>query len=347
LSVFICFGVYLVLAFWFNKQITTTELLSNNSVILDVSLNRHLVIAGIMGATVSSALSTLVGAPRTLAALADNRTIPFYMKLRKLNKNGAPQFAILISCLVSLLAILAGNLNSLAELLTLFFLTTYGTINLIVFIEKFIGVVSFRPRMDISIIIPVVGLIGCFLAMLLINYVFTIVALLSIIIIYTALAKKNLISPWGDMRGGIFIAAAELAAQVSMKMPYHAKIWKPSIIVPVERPEDFKRVSRFIREVIYPSGRVYLLSVNNKENNYSDNDIDNLLKPLKEDNLFAHKVIVSNADFKSCVHVVFQSMLSSFLPTNAALFILSNKKDKQLEFNELLKTLNNHHKHLL
>lgn len=62
--------VYLALAYWFARQATAEALLAYPTIILDLAFWRPAIVAGIVGATLSSALSTLVGAPRTLAALA-------------------------------------------------------------------------------------------------------------------------------------------------------------------------------------------------------------------------------------------------------------------------------------
>ncbi|WHH57878.1 amino acid permease [Petroclostridium sp. X23] len=340
-AVFTGLGVYILLAFWFARQASQEMLLSNSSIIMELAFSKPLIIAGIMGAVLSSALSTLVGAPRTLAALADNRTIPFARELGAKAANGEPRNAVLVSSVISLAVILLGNLNSLAELLTLFFLTTYGMINLVVFLEQFIGVTSFRPRFLLSILVPIIGFLGCLFAMLLINQLFTLVTLFVVVFIYYILSKKNLVSPWGDVRGGVFTAVTEWAAQKAMSMPYHPRLWKPSIVIPVEKPEDFRRISRFVRSLIYPSGRVYYLTICGEGNCVQDTEhsVDELLVPLKSENLFAHKVIIRGGEFSRDFQIILQSMMSTFLPPNTAFFTISNQPEKQDKFNVLLNSL--------
>ena len=102
----------------------------------------------------SSALSTLVGAPRTLAALAEDRLVPFSKSLAIKAKNGEPRNAIVLSAIISLAVLLVGNLNMLASLLTLFFLMTYGTINLTVLIERKINLWlrDKSPNMNLAVL---------------------------------------------------------------------------------------------------------------------------------------------------------------------------------------------------
>jgi len=89
---------------------------------MDVALWRWAVIAGIMGATLSSALGSLVGAPRILMALAQDRLVPFPRILATKSQQGEPRNSILLTGLLVEASLLLGNLNSIASLLTMFFL---------------------------------------------------------------------------------------------------------------------------------------------------------------------------------------------------------------------------------
>lgn len=334
-------GIYILFALLYAYRVPEEVLLSDNSIIFQLGKYKILIVAGIMGAVLSSALSSLVSAPRTLAALAENRSIPFAKIFAKKTANNEPRNAVIVSSLISLVVLLASNLNSLAEMLTLFFLTTYCMINLVVLIEQAIGVISFRPRFRISILIPIIGLVGCVFSMFLINQWFTWITFFVVLIIYYMLRRRNLVSPWGDVRGGVFIALAEWGAQKSMTMPYHPRLWKPSILIPVENSEDFRRISRFIRSLINPSGRVYCLTMNDNgaDRQELEEKIDTVLRPLKEENLFAQKIVINSRDFNQDLNIVLQSLLNVFLPPNTIFFTLSEEAEKRKIFLEMLKNL--------
>lgn len=334
-------AVYMLFALLFATRVPEEILLSDHSIILQLGKFRILIVAGIMGAVLSSALSSLVSAPRTLAALAENRSVPFAKIFAKKTAGNEPRNAVIVSSLISLVVLLASNLDSLAAMLTLFFLTTYCTINLVVLVEQAIGVISFRPRFRISILIPVIGLIGCLLSMFLINKWFTWITFILILVIYYMLRRKNLVSPWGDVRGGVFISLAEWGAQKSMSMPYHPRLWKPSILIPVENPEDFKRISRLIRSLINPSGRVYYLTMNNVGNQRKELEekIDAVLQPLKEENLFAQKIVINSKDYNQDLNIVLQSLVHVFLPPNTIFFTISEETEKRKKFFEMVKNL--------
>lgn len=340
-AVFTGLAVYLLIAYWFAHQATLELLVSDTSIIFRLAKVKFLVVLGVMGAVLSSALSTLVSAPRTLSALAENRVVPFGNLLAAQNTKGEPVNAIILSSLISLVVILAGNLNSLAELLTMFFLTTYGMINMVVFLEQFTGVISYRPTMTMSIVVPVVGTVGCLSVMLLINPVFTGVTFITIGVIYSVLKRKNLTSPWGDVRGGVFISIAEWAAQKAMSIPYHPRLWKPSIAIPIEQPEDFRRISRFVVNLINPSGRMYYMTSHRETvmSREQEKNIDDALKPLKEERIFAQKVSVTSPDFRSVLVPSLQCMGSTFLPPNMVLFTISGDEEKRSQFKSVLESI--------
>ena len=337
-AVFTGLGIYIFVAYWFAHQAGSELLLSDTNIIFKLASVKILVVVGVMGAVLSSALSTMVSAPRTLSALADNRVVPFNKILVRHNKRGEPIYAIIVSSIISLVVILAGNLNSLAELLTMFFLTTYGMINLVVFLEQITGIISYRPSMKMSIFVPIIGTVGCLWVMLLINPVFTAVIFVIITAVYLMLKKKNLTSPWGDVRGGVFISIAEWAAQKASSIPYHPRLWKPSVAIPVEKPEDFRRISRFVHNLVYPSGRIYYLTAQKEslKEKESDKQIDAALKSLKEEQIFVQKTVITSSSFESIFVPALQCLKSTFLPPNMILFTISDEIEKREKMKSIL-----------
>ncbi|HHZ98455.1 MAG TPA: Na-K-Cl cotransporter, partial [Candidatus Marinimicrobia bacterium] len=118
----ISFVVYVALAFWMDFSVSTESLKSNYMVMLDVSKWRTVVAAAILGATLSSALGSIVGGPRTLMALGQHKVLPFGKILGSQSKSGEPRVATLVTGVIIGLGILFGDLNTIAPLLTMFFL---------------------------------------------------------------------------------------------------------------------------------------------------------------------------------------------------------------------------------
>ncbi|MBD3237593.1 MAG: hypothetical protein GF330_12885, partial [Candidatus Eisenbacteria bacterium] len=61
-------------------------------------------------------------------------------------RGGEPLVGLLISLAIALLAVLLGDLSAVAPVVTMFFLTVYGTVNSVAAVESLSGDASWRPR---------------------------------------------------------------------------------------------------------------------------------------------------------------------------------------------------------
>ncbi|MFP4377381.1 MAG: hypothetical protein ACLFP4_10075 [Spirochaetales bacterium] len=149
-----------------------------------------LVTIGVMGATLSSAIGSLLGAPRTLQALAADRIAPKALEVG-VGPTKEPALALVLSMGVATLAVIGGNLNAVAEVLTMFFLTTYGVLNLSAGMEALVGNPSFRPSIRTPGWISLLGTAGCFGVMILISPLSSAIAIAAVVIIFVALAFRR------------------------------------------------------------------------------------------------------------------------------------------------------------
>ncbi|NQV37433.1 MAG: Na-K-Cl cotransporter [Candidatus Marinimicrobia bacterium] len=355
--------VYIVVAYWLNHAATSEELMANYTVMADVSRWKPVVIAGILGATLSSALGAVLGAPRTLMALGQDKVLPFSKIISRKNRNGEPITATFITTFAILISLVFGDLDTIAPLLTMFFLITYGTINLAVAIEKGIGIPSFRPAFTVPIIIPIIGGLWSFAIMFLINPVFATIAILLIIVFYIFQVKRGLRTPWGDVRGGAFLAISEWAAKTAAQMPKHAKTWKPNMMILVENPKNWVHLIEFINDLIFPSGtlRVFSLKISEhgilkgldslrnrlfKNSKHAreteiheptadelEKQIEDLMAPLKKNGIFASGTVIESNNMLEGISIVTQVMKGMYFPPNIYFLTMSSdrSKDERLE----------------
>ncbi len=356
--------VYIAVAFWLNHSASREMLLSNYTVMLDVSRWRILVVIGILGATLSSALGSVIGAPRTLMALGQDKVLPFSKVLASKSKGGEPVIGTIVTVGVIQLALVLGDLNTIAPLLTMFFLITYGTINLAVAIEKGIGIPSFRPAFKVPIPIPIIGGLWSFVIMFLINPVFAAAAIVLIIVFYLVQVKRGLQAPWGDVRSGLFLALSEWAAKTAAQMPKHAKSWKPNMMILVENPRNWQHLMAFIRDLIFPSGSLRLFSLKvsqtpvinglsrlrarlfrqpvEEEEMVEDSgptteeleeQLEGLMQPLRDNSLFVSGAVIESNHFLEGVSTITQVMRGMYFPPNIYFLTMSadREKDERLE----------------
>ncbi len=350
--------VYTVVAYWLNHIATSEELISNYTIIADVSRWKFLVIAGILGATLSSALGSVLGAPRTLMALGQDKVLPFYGLLAKKNKQGDPIIATVVTVVAIQICLILGDLNTIAPLLTMFFLITYGTINLAVAIEKGIGIPSFRPAFNVPLLVPIIGGIWSFSIMFLINPIFASVAIILIIVFYIVQVKRGLRAPWGDVRQGIFLAISEWGAKTAAQMPKHAKTWKPNMMIFVENPKNWVSLIEFIDDLIFPSGtlRVFSLKISehglmtgldklrkklfglsepegdknpvNVSADELEGQIQTLLDPLEDEGIFAIGTVIESNNFLEGISTITQVMKGMYFPPNIYFLTMSSDRTK-------------------
>ncbi len=189
-----------------------------------------LVLPGLFGAVLSSAIGSILGAPRTLQALATDGLVP--ERLGAVDEaTGEPTVALYISGGVALVAVLLGDLNAVAAVVSMFFLTTYGTLNLAAALEAWIKDPSFRPRIRVPFWISAIGAVGCFLTMALIDPRAFVVAVFVEFGIWYWLSRRRLEATWGDLRSGFWLSTARLAMVQLRTAHIEARNWRPHLLV--------------------------------------------------------------------------------------------------------------------
>ena len=320
--------VYLLMAF-FSSRFIEPEILRNNQMyMVDYSILGPLVIIGILAATFSSALGSLVGAPRILQALAEQETIPYSNFFGKLSKSREPQNSIIFTALIIVVSLILGDLNALATLITLFFLITYGMLNLVVFIQQSMKIISFRPTFKIPRIVPFIGALGCFLIMILISPIFSILAILTIVFLYVWLSKKGLKAEWGDIRGGMFLVLAEVASRIAARFPRHQVAWKPDLLLPIENPAESVGSLLFIRSITYPSGSIFSFTVTSQETESKAKQLEQAILPLKLENLLVTSTVLEDNDFLHGAKLVIQTLKGGALRPNCIFLTLGSDQKK-------------------
>ena len=203
----------MALAFWLARSATEQELISNYNIIIDKSIFGALIIAGVLGATFSSALASLVGSSRILFAMGEHRVLPYGKFLAGQSANGQPRNAMIVTGIMIFVTMLLRDLNAVAPLVTLFFLITYAMINVVVIIEQNLGLISYRPLFKINKWVPWIGLTSSVLAMFIINPTISLISISIVFVVYWFLSRQNIETPFEDVRSGLFVSFAEWAAK--------------------------------------------------------------------------------------------------------------------------------------
>ncbi len=331
--------IYLALAYWMARIATPAELLTNSSILVEKAAWGEIVLAGMLGATFSSALGSLVAAPRVLQALAKQRLLPMSDTFVQTTDNGEPRKAAIATGIIGgitlIIALVLGGLDPLAELLSLFFLLTYFMLNMVVLIEQSLQMVSFRPTFSIPRLIPFVGMAGCLFVMFLINSVFTVAAIAVALAIYNVLARRFAAGKKSDARSGLFISLAEQAAKRAITLPAAPeRAWKPSVLAPVTSSAELSGNYRFLQALTYPQGSVNALGISASEGNQQLAGIEKLSTAFAKAGIFSRYTFLESDDFADGVKKATQVLRSAFFRPN--LLFLQMREESDLEQLQLL-----------
>ncbi len=334
-SIGVAMIVYVSLAYFSARFIPVSELQNNFTAMVDNALWPSLVLCGILAATFSSALASLVGAPRILSALAEQKTVPLSKFFSAKAANGEPRNATIFTGAIILMSILMGDLNALASLITMFFLITYGTLNLVVFIQQNMKMISFRPTFKIPRVVPLAGAAGCLLIMLLINPVFSFIAIVTIVFLYIWLTRRGLQADWGDIRGGMFLVLAERASRLAAKFPRHQISWKPDLLIPIDDPKIWSGSLLFIRSITHPSGSIFAFTVKDTDIEQTDADLKELLAPLSREQILISSTVIEDSRFLHGAKMVIQTLRGGTFRPNSLFLTAGSNSQKDAAIIEL------------
>ena len=150
-------------------------------VMSDIAIWGPIIPIGLACAAISSALGSIMVAPRTLQALGRDNIFQF-LKIDKWlskDKNNEPLNSTIITCFIAFIFVYVGDINFVARIISMFFMVTYGAICLISFLEHFSGDPSYRPVFKSRWYI---SLFGALLSIWLMFKMDTLFAILSIVL---------------------------------------------------------------------------------------------------------------------------------------------------------------------
>lgn len=317
-AIVITYIIYMASAYWLARVAPAEELVSNYNIMIDKAFWAPAVLGGLLGATFSSALASIVGAPRILQALGDHKIFPGGEMFSKLANNGEPRNAILLTGGIVIFTLLLRDLNTIAPLITMFFLITYMMINLVVYIEQRMDMISFRPTFPVPKFVPAVGTIGCLFAMFIINPTFGLIALGVVIASYLYLTNRKLKVPYGDMRSGLFVSLAEWAAKrVSLLPSENERAWKANLLVPVRSSRELRGTFSLIRNLVYPKGSIKLIGVSgNQSSSKLREDLTNLTAAFRQENVYTRWSVLDSSNFKEAIIDSLQTLQGTFFKPN-------------------------------
>lgn len=220
--------VYVSLAIFVAKNATPEELVSNTEMLQDLAIRPEPVIMGIWGATLSSALGSIMGAPRILQALSVDGITPRTFA-RGHGKTNEPRNALVLAFLIAEGGILIAELNAIARIVSMVFLTTYGFLNISSAIESWASP-DFRPAFRIPRMVSVLGAVTSMVVMIQLDLVAMVGATALMAGLFLYLKRKQLTLEAGDTWEGIWATLVRSGLYRLSQEGKQKRNWRPNIV---------------------------------------------------------------------------------------------------------------------
>jgi amino acid transporter len=285
------FFIYIAVAYKLTVSATLQDMSSNQLVMQNIAIWGPIIPIGLAAASLSSALGSVMVAPRTLQAMGLDSIMPskkvnrWFAKGKK--KSNEPVNSTLVTIIIAYIFLFVGDINIVAQIISMFFMVTYGSICLISFLEHFAADPSYRPTFRSKWYLSLLGAMMSVWLMFKMNAPIAIVSLVMMTLFYYTITesgkeKKGLVKLF---RGVLFQISRQLQvfAQRADKEDLNSS-WRPFVIC--ISSDSFKRRAAFdlLRWISYRYGfgtyihyiKGYLNRKTNRESKEAINKLLNL-----------------------------------------------------------------------
>lgn len=195
------FCTYLILFFLTAATCPPLLLLNVNLFMQPTNLWPPFVAIGLFAATLSAALSNLIGASRVLEAMAKDALFGLLLNwMNRFSPQGNPVGAVFLTWLFVQMVLLIGSLNKIAQITSIFFLLSYFATNLACLALTLTSAPNFRPSFKYSsTLTSAIGMVGCFAVMFIINPLYALYVITSCLILIIVLHIRSPPVRWGSI----------------------------------------------------------------------------------------------------------------------------------------------------
>lgn len=180
--------VYLAVVWKLAASAPPEALAANPLIMADIAVWAPAIYIGLGCATLSSAIGSVLIAPRTLQALAKDGAFPGRglnaMFARGVGAANEPRVATVFTGALAIVVVMAGDVDFVARLISMFFMVTYGALCLISFLEHFAASPSYRPTFRGRWYVGFMGAVMCGLMMFQMDPVYAVISIAAMVGFY-------------------------------------------------------------------------------------------------------------------------------------------------------------------
>jgi amino acid transporter len=187
--------VYIAVAYKFAISATPADMVGDQLIMSKIAVWGPIIPIGLAAASLSSALGSIMVAPRTLQAIGYDNIFPqnsinnWFSKGKQ--KDNEPVNGSIITIIIAFFFIVIGDIDFVAQIISMFFMVTYGAVCLVSLLEHFAADPAYRPTFRSKWYISAIGALFSFWLMFEMNATYAAVSLLIMGIIYYVVMKNN------------------------------------------------------------------------------------------------------------------------------------------------------------
>lgn len=344
------FFVYIIVAYKLTISASPEDLANDQLIMQRIAIWGPIVPIGLAAASLSSALGSVMVAPRTLQAIGLDEILPTKFINNWLAKgkpvSNEPANSSTITIIIGFFFVIIGDINFVAQIISMFFMVTYGAVCLISLLEHFAADPSYRPTFKSRWYLSLVGGVFSIWLMFKMNMPYAILSLVIMTGIYFMVTsyrreKKGLEKLF---RGVIFQLSRQLQvfAQQADKEDLD-KYWRPFAICVTQ--DTFVRRSAFdlLRWISYKYGfgtYIHFIKgvLSDKTNRKSKEVLNRLINLSSSSKSRLYLDTIISPSYTSAIAQVIQLSGISGKGNNMILFEFSSSQPDSI--NDALKTHN-------
>ncbi|KAM4677160.1 solute carrier family 12 member 9 [Discoglossus pictus] len=251
IAVIITFFVYLILFIFTAFTCDRTLLKEDYGFFRPINIWPPFVLIGVYATSLSASMSTLIGASRILYALAKDDLFGILLSPAKLvSKGGNPWGAVVYTWALIQLVLLAGKLNTIAGIVTVFYLMAYAAIDLACLALEWASAPNFRPTFTLfSWHTCLLGILSCLVMMFLINPAYASGSIVLLLLLLGTIHFRSSSSSWGYISQALIFHQVRKYLLLLDVRKEHVKFWRPQILLMVSNPRTSCHLIKFINDL--------------------------------------------------------------------------------------------------
>jgi len=218
------------LSLYADLKIPEYMLAANPFIFVEYAYSSNLVAAGILMATLSSALGSILGAPRIFESMAKDGLAPSIFG-KVYGKYNEPRWSLWLTVTLALIMALSTNIDQIIPILTMICLITYGLLNLVAGLAELMNTASWRPTIRTPWWLSILGCLSAIGFMLFINVGWTFMALFLFALFFIVIQGRNIKVGFRDIRESLIFFFSRAALYHLSTPAEHALVWHPQLLV--------------------------------------------------------------------------------------------------------------------